>query len=372
MRDLTAIGIAVVVAAVGASCATAPAEDGDPRLTFEETGGPDRLAAGGSATCAVHDSSEITCWGEHPIGEDETTTVSAGGAVEEVSYEDSRLCALHSGGSLSCWGTPFRRVEVEELGERSWIPKQLKEREFDEIAVGAAHLCAVEAESRRVVCAGAGRISYLEEGRGDHDQAVAPEGKFRRLVASGTRTCGVTVDRELVCWGRRLPGEPPRGPGPRRFEGTYVSVAASPHTVCGITPRGSVECRGLGTDPGHYEAESDVDQGVPPAGRYRSIALGPAHGCGRTLDGTVRCWGLGEDRELMEGEHDFDQADPIVESASAVDVGEVHSCAAVDGGIRCWGADEPKEATHGHSPAGGQASVPAPVRPGGEGDADDR
>lgn len=372
MRRLVSIGAAVALAVCGASCATAPGGGEDrPRLTFEEAGGPERLAAEGTSTCAAHGSSKITCWGERTFGSEEATTVEAGGPVEEIDYEDGRLCALHSGGSLTCWGYPFNNADTEKVGEEAWIPKRLKGEAFDELAMGARHVCAVRAESREVVCAGMGRVPGVGEGRRDVDQAAPPEDRFRRLAAAGLRTCGVTAERTLVCWGRRFPGTSGGESGAWSFEGSYVSVAAGPKTVCGVTVRGEVRCRGLGADPGHYEAEDDFDQGVPPEGAYRSVAVGAYHGCGRTMEGRVRCWGLGADAERMEGEEDFDQAVPAVETADEVDVGAFHSCAGVDGGVRCWGADEPKDGTRGHSEAKGQAKVPPALRPGAKGGGDD-
>lgn len=372
MRRLVTIGMAVALAVFGASCATAPGGGEDrPRLTFEEAGGPERLAAERKSTCAAHGSSKITCWGERALGSDEATTVEVGGPVEEIDYEDGRLCALHSGGSLTCWGYPFDAADTEEIGEEAWVPKRLKGEAFDELAMGTRHLCVLRAESREVVCAGLGRVPDVEEGRRDVDQAAPPQGRFRRLAAAGLRTCGVTAERRLVCWGRRFPGTPRGDSGPWRFQGSYVSVTAGPDTVCGITVRGEVRCRGLGTDPGHYEAEGDYDQGVAPEGAYRSVVVGQNHGCGRTMEGSVRCWGLGADADRMEGEHDFDQAVPGVQTADDLAVGAFHSCATVDGGVQCWGADEPKEGTRGHSEAEGQANVPPPLRPGATGDGDD-
>jgi len=323
---------------------------------------PQRLALGEQVSCAVSADEQVTCWGDEPLGNSSTTTISASSDIEEITYTNGRLCVLDSADRLRCWGnTDLQGVEVHKFEEGGWIPDPMKDGRFRSMALGDSHACAVTKKGT-MSCVGHGRVDYIDEGYRDYDQAVPADGKWRSVEAARYRTCGIRTDRRVVCWGQRMPGVKL----PATFDGEFIDIGVGRFTVCGLRSTGGIQCWGLGSRPDVFEAKGDVDQGVPRAGRYRSVRIAQSHACAITVEGRVRCWGLGEHPDRFEGEADFDQAVPIDglgEAVTSLGTGKYHSCAMLEDGVACWGAglhpdDSDKSVRRGH----GQARPPDGLR----------
>ena len=96
-------------------------------------------------------------------------------------------CAVRDDGDISCWFEPW----VDRDDRSDSIPSNVK-GSFQSVAVGTAHVCATTTE-REAMCWGDDAYGQLHP----------PDAEYEALSAWGDSTCGLTVDDQIVCWGRR-------------------------------------------------------------------------------------------------------------------------------------------------------------------------
>jgi len=89
------------------------------------------VSAGGQSTCAVNNSGELFCWGNHENGElgDGTTPAPGAGSItpvrvagtqdySSVSVGGTHACARTNGGGARCWATSGDRSGRPSSGRR--------------------------------------------------------------------------------------------------------------------------------------------------------------------------------------------------------------------------------------------------------------
>ena len=147
--------------------------------------------------------------------------------------------------------------------------------------------------------------------------AMPPAGTTFIAIDGGDRhLCGITVSNDAVCWGANEDGQvtPPRG---RKF----IAVSAAALHSCAITLDNDAVCWGTDT----------FGSTMPPADKLIAISSGDFHNCGITYDNRAVCWGDDKDSKIRPPERKF----------IAVAAGSRHSCGiTVDNGVVCWGGDE--------------------------------
>ncbi len=151
------------------------------------------------------------------------------------------------------------------------------------------------------VCA-AGKCALAAEGEGEGEGE--PDGcgatttlLVAREVAVGfSRSCVVTCDDTVVCWGEYEDTLPPAG----RLHGVTVGQ----HAACALDDDSVPQCWGPNLDDTD-EVPTDADGAPIP---MRSIAAGQSHVCGLAADnGALRCWGntdYGGTFEIPSGAYD--------------------------------------------------------------------
>jgi hypothetical protein len=186
---------------------------------------------------------------------------------------------------------------------------------YDLIAVGGAHLCALQSEGD-VLC----------QGDDTFGQSAAPAGLAGALaLAAGVdHTCALDAAGAPVCWGSNASGQLDAPTGP------FVSLTAGAWHTCALDAAGAATCWGL--DAGQLQAPADA--------AFTTLSAGAFHTCGVTVEGAVRCWGTD-----ALGLLDAPAGDGWIDVAS----GDWHTCAIDAGGATtCWGWGDM-----------GQASAPA-------------
>ena len=137
-------------------------------------------------------------------------------------------------------------------------------------------------------------------------QAARGQAHAQRLAVGGDRSCAVTTDGGMKCWGQNGYGQLGDGTATNR---------QTPVDVTGLT------------------------SGVAAA------AAGVFHTCALTSGGAMKCWGHNGYGQIGDGTHGTTRLMPVdvVGLASGVIVpsaGQWHSCALTsDGAVKCWGAD---------------------------------
>lgn len=225
------------------------------------------IGAGEHITCAVDAEGAAWCWGM--IREPGPTRVPLDVPLTTVAVGGRDVCGLASDAGLHCW----RWTEVLTAGATSPSATQ----DWTSVTVGNSHACALDRDGR-ASCWGSDADAALGIGPGDHakyDQhppgPVAGDHRFRSVVTSTTRTCGIDQDGALYCWGRV-----------READGDDECLDSN----------GVAETNDCVTRPVHVQRTT----------RFRLVAVGDAHQCGLTLDGGLLCWGTNDAGQIGNGQ----------------------------------------------------------------------
>jgi alpha-tubulin suppressor-like RCC1 family protein len=180
------------------------------------TSGVAAVAAGTSHTCAITTAGGLKCWGLNSQGQlgdgtntGRTTPVDASGlssGVTAVAPGNFHTCAVVEGG-VKCWGfnnygqlgdgTTTRRFTpvIDVLGLTSGVAA---------VAAGGSHSCALTSAGA-VKCWGRNRTGQLGDGtstgRLSPVDASGLTSGVDAIAARGNRTCAVTTDGGVTCWG---------------------------------------------------------------------------------------------------------------------------------------------------------------------------
>jgi hypothetical protein len=254
-------------------------------LTFES------IAAGSGHTCGVVTDGDVYCWGLASAGqlgssydEDRSTPtrVPTTERFRTVSAMWQYTCGLTLAGEAWCWG-----AVAGSAFRRSPPTHHAPELVFTSLAAGWYQVCGITAAGR-AYCWGFNDDGQLGTGApGDgfdqEPRAVSGDHSFTSIRSGVAHTCGVTLQREMWCWGLNNFGQLGNGTTensavPVRVSGEHVFDAVSTgdlHT-CGLTPTGEVWCWGDNGIVGSHEGG-----GVQPGGEthytepVRTMTLDP-------------------------------------------------------------------------------------------------
>lgn len=217
------------------------------------------MSVGGASACALTPEGEAYCWGRMrgpqdpppPLNTSVPRAVPGNIRFTSLTVGRSRACGLDRAGEVYCWGQlPDEPAPVP-------VPVALTT-----VSQGADHTCGLTAAGVAYCWGdnsdgqvGTGRAPEAHE-RVDTATEVAGGLRFREIQAGHRRTCGITTDRTLYCWGDRAGSF-----GPDRC---FHVDAYSPCTV----------------GPRRVLAEP-----------VRTVGLGQDHNCAVTVDGSGYCWG---------------------------------------------------------------------------------
>lgn len=201
--------------------------------------------------------------------------------------------------------------------------------------------------------------------------------------AGDYHTCGLTVGRQLYCWGSNSDGQlgdgtivsrsiptrvlPPIGASP-----VWVTIAAGDKATCAIDSAGSLYCWGNNAD-GVLGDGTTTDRWRPTAINnavpYKSVALGTIATC--AVPGTPvpardlpplppapptytqpACWGINTNNQFGDGSattttrytlpagNDTSWQAPLAPGQGVLSVSQTGACAvSIVGGLYCWGAN---------------------------------
>lgn len=226
---------------------------------------------------ALDDQGAVTWWNrEHDRAQPVTPPGVRFRAVDRLSghFGDGfPVCGVTVAGRLACYGLDHVNGDYDTFGR----PETPADVELVSISIGShnvylehPHSCALDTEGR-AWCWGSHAAGQLGVGIADPDvqidpavwmRPVATDRKFVQLAVQPLRdgdtdvskTCGVTDEGALLCWGRQRVGE----------------------------ASWSDPSRGL------HDPDAAPVQGVPP---LRQLRLGETFGCALDRAGATWCWG---------------------------------------------------------------------------------
>lgn len=302
--------------------------------------------------CGIRSDRSAECWGRNGFGQlgngsqlpvfNAPTPVAGGIAWEEITTGRLSACGVSTSGVGYCWGSNQRgevgRADVP-LGttpeSMTLAPAVLDGGlTWTSVVAGWLHACGITTD-REAYCWGDNSRGQLGLGTIDSDpthRSPAPViggHKFIQLSLGATHTCGVTIQRQVLCWGENFTGQVGNGTtddvatptvvgGRQRFSfvaagsdfGTGGSVPpppggqqASAGHSCALTPSGQAWCwgwNGAGQLGDGTTTSSLVPVEVSGGLRFASLSLGGAATCGRNGN-QAWCWGGNQFGQLGNG-----------------------------------------------------------------------
>lgn len=209
--------------------------------------GFETVSVGGDHACALK-KKKVVCWGSNDynqltppednldymsveVGTDHTCGILLNGLIlisiySPLTLECSVLC-LHVG-YVVCWGQ-------DTYKESSGYPPNVR---FTQLSLGTGHSCGLTIQ-RQVMC----------WGRNKEGQSTPPTTKgkdsnqfFSKVTAGHRHTCGLrdAINSDtVICWGSNYAGE-----SRAMFRSLFVDVTAGAQHSCGVTSKGDIRCWG--------------------------------------------------------------------------------------------------------------------------------
>ena len=363
------------------------------------------ISLGYDHTCALHESGEISCWGRNNYGQLGTGEENVGnhsavpqrvlGITDAIAVEAGALttsCALHETGEVSCWGQSDRGelgTNVDPSNDHSAVPVKIAGI-TDAIAVtaGLYHVCALH-ESGEVSCWGAGFFGQLgtdeivDDGYSAAPVKASGISDAVALSAGFNHNCALHQTGEVTCWGSNINGQLGNGEPLRSTSSPTPVTVASPTSVSDISydiaagvshsctlKEGKVLCWGsnLHGQLGNGESSATAHSSTPveAQGITDAVAVGAGweHTCAVHATGEVSCWGDDTSGELGNGATANSEPLPVkvvgLDDAVDVTAGHWHTCALRSSGeVSCWGRNS--DGQLGNDDMGVDSYVPVPV-----------
>ena len=328
------------------------------------------VTLGGSHSCALHASGQVSCWGRDAAGQlgdgsvrtgRTATPVFATGLmdIDVLSAGGDTTCAVHSGGKVSCWGSnrdgQLGNGTSGEMGGNAHEPGLVMNlSDAVDVSVGNNHVCA-QRLGGELVCWGQNSQGQLGDNTTtDSALPVTVMGPttMRSVSAGSAHTCAIDdSDGEVYCWGLNSAGAVGDGTmTQRRTVPTLVpgltgvrQVDVDAHS-CALLSNRTVQCWGNGRVGQIGDGTRDDRLSPVTVGGLIDVDLvsaGASHACALGQTGSLECWGSNQSGQLGIGTT-HRQPVPLrvfgISTATHIVAGQKHTCARVDdGALTCWG-----------------------------------
>jgi len=296
-----------------------------------------RIAAGGSHTCAIAVDGHLFCWGSNANGQlGDPTSVQATAPVaplsaalySDIAAGDQHTCALRTDGVVLCWGAnEFGQLAASTAGTGFAVPTVAQTNlRFVSLSAGVQRTCARQSLGT-TYCWGSQWLRRSSDGsevtRAQSPPLLVASPAFRQISVGVRTTCGLTLEGEAWCWEANPTGTIGDGstlgstiPQPVKTSMRFAHISAGANGTCGVADTGLAYCWGagdagqLGVSPSSVggRCESGGQTCVLSPNRvsgwreFAAISAGLGdHVCGLTVSGSVYCWGAGSMGQRGDG-----------------------------------------------------------------------
>lgn len=377
-----------------------------PVDVFGLTHGVKAIHASQYSTCALTDAGGVKCWGQNLLaatGDAASTGMPAdvpglASGVTAITKGINHACALMAEGGVKCWGNNMygqlgdgtknaSAVPVEVIGLTSriiaitasqretyaltaeggvkiWGSGWTSPRDVAGLTSGVAAISSSDFHACALLTGGEvkcwGKNEYGQLGNGTTVDNYTPgtvsglPAGIRAVSAGYRKTCAITAEGALKCWGDNRYGQ--LGDGTTSNRSTPVDVTGLTSDIsavstvgwhtCALNSFGGIQCWGANIY-GQLGDGTDVNRSRPVdaaglTGGIREVSTGVYHRCFLTGIGGVKCAGRNNNGQLGNGTTADSltpvQAAGLTGGIRAITAEGDHSCALTSsGGVKCWG-----------------------------------
>jgi alpha-tubulin suppressor-like RCC1 family protein len=290
-----------------------------------------RIAMGGFHACGLDARGMLQCWGRAIRGELglQFPTLALHFTPQEAFSPDD-IIAVAARPGATCFLSHTRFLYCNGFGSRGEIglvgdgaPELVETHwnagggaQFTAVSIaplvacgldlGQHAVCATVADSRVTTASAAAQTWHALE--------VSSERGVGPVQTPGSErpwACGITIARDMLCWGDGYRGQLGGGAGvdvidaPSMVHGTqgWDAITVGGEFACGL--QGTIaSCWGR-NDAGQLGDGTLTDRWVPTpvsgGHAFTKLSAGVAHACGVRSDGVLMCWGANQRGELGDG-----------------------------------------------------------------------
>lgn len=229
------------------------------------------------------------------------------------------------------------------------------------IEAGGARTCALTVD-RQVICWGGGKDG-LQNLRAPLADIERQPREIAKLSVGATEACALTASGRLLCWTHARDATP-EARTPLTRLGTFTDVSVGSIYGCGVRTDGSLRC---------WDGPNPEDRTDAPDGKFLQVATGLRFVCAIRQDGAAACWRpdgaqtpqpppqpvaaltagyrhacaiTADQRLLCWGSNDLGQTDAPPGQYTAVSAGSFHTCAiTTQSALVCWGHNARQQAS---------------------------
>lgn len=332
------------------------------------------LAVGSSYTCAARTDGDVSCWGANNRGQlgSGTTTPSAPGIEPVLLPGEAQASAIHAGNEhvcalassqLLCWGRN-NNDQIDPAADNVLPPHPMPlSWPLGAVGLGPEHSCVAEAGGPGLQCQGANAYSELGGSGMQPIGGTLPGMPTIDELAMGNDHSCARAGGRVWCWGRDQYGQLGQnmveGPTATKVEVSLpndaVALVAGSHHSCAVTVDMDVLCWGRNNE-GQIGNGKTVNRQVPtlideplPAAVVQIDATNDTT-CALLTDGDLWCWGgmqsanlgidIGGNTPLTVPKRVM-RTDALPEPITGFGVGNRHLCAySSSGRLWCWGFNQ--------------------------------
>jgi alpha-tubulin suppressor-like RCC1 family protein len=286
----------------------------------------------GLQPCALTTQGKAYCWGSEQLGMLGSKTTSPGlwptkvetdTVFEFLSSGYASTCGLSKSGTVMCWGrNDFRALGIPNLDSVIVPSEGAGRKKFKRLSDGIGqHRCGIDFNDD-LWCWGYSAHGQLGNGTIQSGtcylpscfqnfieatpQRVLTASKFSAVTTSLYSTCGITLDKRILCWGMNSSGQlgdstftSRATPAPIRSSDTFESVSATWSAVCALNTAKRIVCWGdsvqglLGNGylPNTTVSPEERSQPVPTQIKSSELFQTLETSCGISIVDEAYCWG---------------------------------------------------------------------------------
>ncbi|MCK5687863.1 hypothetical protein KAI87_01275 [Myxococcota bacterium] len=284
----------------------------------------------------------------------------------KMSAGGESTCIIDAANDLYCWGS-IRQTAGDNPFELSPVrPTFTDSKNWLEVSVGADHICAID-NAQNLGCWGINGYGQIGTGVTSTYESfydiLVPAGaaqdiRWTSVSASLYRSCGLTTQGDIFCWGNNLSSQCAQPTGDDVFspalverDGTdWFQVLGSAYDATCAVQAGDLKCWGANRSGECGTGETDVDviysepENAAFSESLQSISGGGWHFCALDYNSKLLCWGYNSSGQLGNGQTASLLTPAYIEewrSWETVEAGDAHTCAIEsDGSLWCWGNNE--------------------------------